>query len=161
MDYHPYTTLADRQSCAAQGTRTLHQEQLHLLSAAGLLKFLAMQIPGPLRKTKSGTQHVIILTDLYIKLPRAIPVTPVTSSSATTLFVDNRVILYGIPIYPLTNKGPQYVSRFFAAVTAVLGNRHLKSTAYHPPSDKQVENLHIYITLVPPLRHYIAENPTH
>lgn len=82
-----YTTVPDCQYCAAQGTRTCHQKKLLLFAAALPLKFLPMDILAALSKTRSGNQPVIVWTDRYAKLTRAIPYTTGTSMSAVTNFL--------------------------------------------------------------------------
>lgn len=58
-----YTTVAGFTSCAIEGTRIRHEKQLRLFPAAAPLEFMAMGIPGTIRKSKSCNQHVILLTD--------------------------------------------------------------------------------------------------
>lgn len=123
-----YTSVAYCQSCAAQGARNHHEKQLSLFPAVGTLQFLVMDNLGPLSETESGHQHLIVLTDPYKKLTMAIPLTTVTSTSAATVFVDSWAISNGILTYFLTNNGPQFVSKFFAFVTASLGIKHLTTT---------------------------------
>lgn len=117
-----------------------------------------MDILYPLPKTKSGNQLVFVLTDRYKKLTRAIPVTTVTSTCATTVFVDNWNIPHDILTYLMTEKGLQFVSKFFAAVTARLGTRHLMTTAYRPQTNGQVERFNR--TVVARLRHFVTEHQT-
>lgn len=85
-----------------QGTKVRHQKESRLLSAAGLLQFLAMDRMGPLAETKSGNQRIIVLTDQCRKVDTAIPVTAVTSKKEETNLVDITVVLYGIAAYFLS-----------------------------------------------------------
>lgn len=94
---------------------------------------------GTLLKMNSCNQHIIFLIDGYKKLTRAIPVIAVTSTSATTIFVDKWVMLYSIYTYLLTKNGLQFVMKFFSALTARLGIKHLTTAAYHPQTNGQVE----------------------
>lgn len=117
-----YTTVAQCQSCAVQGTIAGHQKHLNLSPAAEPLEFIAVNILDPFPKTKSVNQHVTVLTDQYTKLKMAIPVATETSTSATTIFFDNWVISHIIPTYQLTDNRPHFVSKFFAAVIARFAN---------------------------------------
>lgn len=91
-----------------------------LFPAPGLLEFLGMIILGPLLKNESGNQHLIDFTERYNKLTRVIAVTILTRTNGDVIFVGNWLIPYGIPIYFLTHYGLEFVSKFFARVTACL-----------------------------------------
>lgn len=56
----------------------------------------------------------------------------VPSTRASTVFVDYWVIPYGIPTDHLTDNGLQFVSKFFAVVTVLLGIEHVMTTASCP-----------------------------
>lgn len=91
-----YTTVSECQSCARQRTRNRHRKELRLTPAAGRVEFVVVYILGPLIMMKSGYQHIIVLTDRYINLIRAILDTTVTltSTAAATIFVDSWVTPY-------------------------------------------------------------------
>lgn len=90
-----------------------------------------MDVLGPLRKMESGNQHVTVLTGEYTIQKRPIMVNAVTRTSASTVPVNNLVISYKIPTYLLTDYRLQFISRFFAAVTARMEIRHQKTAVYH------------------------------
>lgn len=90
-------TVSSFQTCTLQGTRNYQQKKLRLFSALGCIKFVAMDILGPLPETEPGKRHVIVLTDPYTKLERTIVATTVALTNIATVFVDNRVISYLIP----------------------------------------------------------------
>lgn len=117
-----------------------------------------MNILDPFSKTESSNQHVFVLIDQYANLNRAISVTAVSSTNATTIFIYIWVIQYGISACLLTEKGLQFVSKFFAAVTMHLGISHLKTTTYLSPTSGQVERFNK--TIVARLEHYVAEHQT-
>lgn len=56
-----------------------------------------------------------------------------------TEFVDNWVILYGLPTYLLTDHGLQIVSNFVAAITAGEIIRHLMTNTSPPQTNRKVE----------------------
>ena len=152
-----YETVQRCESCAAtRGTQYTKQKHLRLFPANGPLEFVAMDILGPLPKTKQGNQFVVVLTDRYSKLTRAIPTGKTTATTVATIFVDHWVIPYGIPNYVLTDNGPQFVAKFFASVCLALGVKHVTTTAYHPRTNGQTERFNR--TIVTRLRHYVGEH---
>lgn len=79
----------------------------------------------------------------------------VTSMNAATVFVDDLVIPCEIPTCLLTDNEPQFVSKFFAAITVLLGVKQLTATAYIPQTNGQGERLNKKILMR--LQHYVAE----
>lgn len=119
---------------------------------------MAMDVGGPLPKTKSGNQHELVFMDRYRKPTRSIPVVSVTSTAAATVSVENWIMRYDIPTYLLTDNGPQFDSKFFAAICVRLGLKHLTMTAYHLQTNGQVKRFNQ--TIAGRLRQYVAEHQT-
>lgn len=110
---------------------------------------------GLLPETKFINQHVILLPDWYTKLIRATAVTTVASMNATTMFVDNWVILCGIPTNLWTDKEWQLVLKFFLTAFVTLGVKHLTTTAYSFQTFSKVRRFNR--TIVAHLQRYVAE----
>lgn len=51
------------------------------------------------------------------------------------------LVPYGTPTYILAGNGPEFLSKFFAAVTAHLKINNLKATAWYPQTDTQRERI--------------------
>jgi len=152
-----YQVVLDCQSCAAtQGTRHRHQKMMKLFQAKGPLEDIAMDLLGPLPRTRHGKQHVLVITDRYSKLTRTIALSKTTAPHVAQAFVDHWVMPYGIPASVLSDNGPQFVSKFMGAVCGILGVKQLTTTAYHPQTNGQTERYNK--TIVARLRHYVAEN---
>ena len=71
-------------------------------------------------------------------------------------FFNDWVGPYGPPSFLLTDNGPQFVAKFFAAICLLLGVKQHTITAYHPQTNGQVERYNK--TLVSRLRHYVADH---
>ena len=146
-------------SCAkSKGTSKQAQRFLKLFPANGPFEFVAMDILGPLPKTSHGKQYVLVITDRYTKLARAIPMKKTTAPLVAAAFLQNWIYPYGIPESLLTDNGPQFISQFFAIVCAALGIRRVPITAYHPQTNGQTERYNK--TLAARLRHYVNEHQT-
>lgn len=81
-----------------------------------------------------------------------------TRASSATEFVNNQVILYGIPRCLLADIRLQYVSKFFAAVTAWSGTKHITTNAHHFMTICQFETFSR--TVVTRIREYAGEHHT-
>lgn len=86
-------------------THRKHQRHMRLFPATGPLEFIALDILGPIPKTKDGNQYEILITDRYKKLPRAIPVTKTAVPHVAAVVLDHLIIPYGIQAYLLMEKG--------------------------------------------------------
>lgn len=78
------------------GTKLKHQGQLKLLPPVGSLKFLAIDLLWPLPRSKTGNQLVVIMTDRYSKLLRAILTTKITSTQVVHILFYGWVLPYEI-----------------------------------------------------------------
>ena len=151
------TLVRNCTSCAkVRGAKHSHQHFLKLFPAAGPLEYVAMDILGPLPKSAKGNQYILVITDRYTKLARAIPLATTTAPVVAEAFLDYWVYPYGMPNYLLTDNGTQFVSKFFETICSYLGIKHLTTTAYHPECNGQAERYNR--TLVERLRHYVSEH---
>ena len=131
-----FSTVRNYTSCAAtRGTLVKNQKDVRLFPASRPLKFVVMDLLGPLPKTAHGNEHVLVITDRLSKLTRSIPLRTTTASVVENAFLYNWVYIYGAPRYVLTGNGPQFAAKFFDAVCALLGVQHYLTTAYHPQSN--------------------------
>lgn len=89
-------------------------------------------------------------------LARAILVTTLALTSATTVFVKNWVIPDCISTHLLADYGLQFALTFFTVVTARMGIKHMITAAYHPQTNGQLKILNR--TDVQPLGHYGADH---
>lgn len=91
----------------------------------------------------------------YSKLTRAAAISQRTASQAAFHFIVNRIMLYGIQTQVLTDNRTQVVSKFLELLCAFFGTKHLKTTPYHPQTNRQAESFNKEI--ITSLRHYFAE----
>ncbi|MEM7496351.1 MAG: integrase, partial [Myxococcota bacterium] len=100
-------TVRECISCAKmQGTYYAHQKYLQLFPANGPLEFIAIDILGPLPRSKRGNKHVLVITDRYSKLTRTVAMNKITAPHVAEAFLDNWIMPYGIPNALLSDNGP-------------------------------------------------------
>ena len=152
-----YQMVKECRSCAAvRGTPFRHQKFLKLFPATGPMEFVAMDFLGPLPKSHSGKRHVLVITDRFTKLSRAIPLRDTNATTTALAFLEHWVFVYGAPTYLLTDRGANFTAKFFQAVCSSLGVKNLFTTAYHPQTNGQSERFNR--TLISRLKHYVAEH---
>ena len=78
--------------------------------------------------------------DQFTKMIR-LKVTTMTVSSKkiVKIYQDKIWKLYGIPKIILSDKGPQFTSKFMENLTKALGTKRTLLTAYHSQIDSQTE----------------------
>jgi Integrase zinc binding domain len=74
-----------------------HNSFMKLFPAAGPLEFVALDILGPLPKTKGGNRYLLVISDRFSKLTRAIPLRTVNATNVARAFSEGWIFIYGIP----------------------------------------------------------------
>jgi hypothetical protein len=64
---------------------------------------------------------------------------PIDSKGFAILFHDNSYAYFGMLRHLITNRGPQFVSKFSKVLYKLKGIKGNLSTAYHPQTDGQTE----------------------
>lgn len=144
MTNEDFITVAKCQSCAAQGSRNGHHKQIGLLPAAGSLKIVAMDIPGPLPKTK---QEISMYRSLMtaIRISHCHKVYNEHRRASRPYFVNNLVIPSRIQTHLLDWPRTAVVLKFFSAGPLRLGIKHLKRNGYYSQTKGQEQWFNLII----------------
>ena len=67
--------------------------------------------------------------------------TNVSSEGIAKIYRDNIWKLHGIPRKILSDRGPQFASKFIEEFTKALGTKRQLSMAYHPQTNGQTERI--------------------
>jgi hypothetical protein len=87
-----------------------------------------------------GYNAIMVVVDRLSKMLHAVPTTDtVTSEGMARLYRDHVWKLHGLPQQIISDRGPQFVSRFMKELNSILGIKTSASTAYHPQTDGQTE----------------------
>ena len=94
-----------------------------------------MDIVGPLPKSCSGKQYVMVLCDYATRWPEAVPMKSVdVAEELVTVF--SRV---GIPKEILMDQGSNFTSHLLTELYRLLQVHPIRTTPYHPQTDGLVE----------------------
>ena len=157
--------IADVRSCASRcdacarervKLRT-HQAPLKLFPANAPLEYVAVDILGPLPRASSGHRFILVMTDRFSKLTRAVAMRTCTALAVSKAFLEYWVFAYGAPTQLLTDNGSQFASGLFAFTCSHLGVRNMFTTTYHPQTNGQAERFNR--TLLASLRAFVGEHP--
>ena len=93
-----------------------------------------------------GFTSIMVVVDRYTKMAHFIPTNEkATSNDLVQLHVAHVWKLHGLPLIHHTDRGPTFTSNFTKNMFKSLGIDQRFSTAYHPQTQGQVENLNNYL----------------
>ncbi|XP_072182290.1 uncharacterized protein [Diadema setosum] len=115
---------------------------------------IALDIVGPLPKSKKGNMYILVICDYSTRYPEAIPL----RSTNADKIADELIKLFsrvGVPQEILTDQGSNFMSKLMVQVCESLGIRKIRTSPYHPQSNGLVERFNS--TLKGMLKPYMDE----
>jgi hypothetical protein len=95
-------------------------------------------LPNTSRKHDS----IWVIVDQLTKTAYFLPVhTTCNAKKYAEIYLDQIVRLHGIPKTIISDRGTQFVSRFWEQLQNALGTKLIRSSAYHPQTDGQTERV--------------------
>ena len=114
---------------------------------------ISIDMIGPLPNS-NGMDTILVIVDRFMKMIRLKATTMnISSEGIAKIYRDKIWKLHGVPKTILSNRGPQFASKFMEEFTKVLGTKRKLSTAYHPQTNGQTERMNQKIGTF--LRHYV------
>ncbi|KAJ1194909.1 hypothetical protein NDU88_004194 [Pleurodeles waltl] len=92
--------------------------------------------------SSQGFNTILVFVDTFTKMAHFIPLKEIPRApQVAQLFTQHIVRAYGIPKILVSDRGSQFVSRFWKAFSKRLGIDSRYSTSYHPETDGQTESV--------------------
>jgi transposase InsO family protein len=104
-------------------------------------KRIAIDIVGPLRRTKKGSKYILTMMDFATRYPEAIPLRRIDATTVAEALCEVFARL-GLPEEILSDQGSNFTSNLMKRVTELLQIHHLKTSPYHPQTDGMLERFH-------------------
>src|SRR5437762_9787321 len=99
-----------------------------------------MDYLGPIPKSASGKDMMLIAIDRLTKMARFIPThSSVNSKETADLFLREVFRHHGLPSNIVSDRDPRFTAKFWEALQKALGVKLLMSTAEHTQTDGQAE----------------------
>ena len=96
---------------------------------------------------KDAKDSIMTVVDRATKMVHLIPCWKTTTASeATRLFWQHVVKLHGVPRAIHTDRGAQFIGRWWHEIWSLLGTKLKYRTAYHPQSQGQVERMNAIVS---------------
>ena len=152
-----YNVVRNCVQCAQQRIKLRkHSGFMKLFPAKRPGEHVAIDILGPLPKTGSGFQYILVITDRFSKMTKVFPLRGISAYQVAKAFCSEWVYHYGQPAYLLSDRGTQFTSQFFKNVCKILGVKQAFTSAYHPQTNGQTERFNR--TLLASLRCFCTEH---
>ena len=100
-----------------------------------------IDLVGPLPPS-NGHAYLLTCIDRFTRWPEAIPLPDISAETVARAFVTRWVAAFGVPSIITTDRGAQFESALFRALTNLLGTQRIRTTAYHPIANGLVERFH-------------------
>ena len=99
---------------------------------------IAMDIVGPLPRSRSGNRYVLVVCDYATRYPEAVPMKTIDAGAVAEdlIKIFSRV---GLPKEILTDQGSNFQSELLAELYRLIHVSPLRTTPYHPQTDGLVE----------------------
>jgi hypothetical protein len=117
------------------------------VSKVPLVKIPAIEVPfqrvaidmvGPLPKTKKGNQYILVMCDYTTKCPEAVPLRSQDAEVVAEALMEifTRV---GVPREILSDQGTNFMSSLITELCRLISIRKLNTSPYHPEANGLVE----------------------
>ena len=100
-----------------------------------------IDIVGPLPPS-NGQMYLLTCVDRFTRWPVAIPIPDITAETIARAFITHWIAQFGVPSSVTTDRGRQFESSLYRALTNLLGCKSIRTASYHPASNGLVERFH-------------------
>jgi len=118
------------------------------------LELVAMDITGPLPKTKNNKRYILVLVDHFTKFVKAYAIEDQTAETVAKCVIDF-ICNLGIMQQLLTDQGTDFESELISELMDLLDVHKLRTTPFRPETDGITEKMNR--TIKEMLTHYLDE----
>jgi hypothetical protein len=95
-----------------------------------------------LPNTSQKHDSIWVIIDRLTKTAHFLPVhTTYSAKKYAEVYLDQIARLHGVPKTIISDRGPQFIARFWEQLQSALGTKLIRSSAYHPQTDGQTERV--------------------
>ena len=103
---------------------------------------IALDLVGPLSKTKNGFEYILKMQDQLFKFCLAVPLKDTLATTIADVFVKKFICLFGAPRVVLTDQGQHFLSKLMQRISKRFKIKKMRTTAFHPQSNDSLERSH-------------------
>jgi hypothetical protein len=103
---------------------------------------ISMDFIVGLPNTSQKHDSIWVIIDRLTKTAHFLPMhTTYSTKKYAEVYLDQIVRLHGVPKTIISDRGPQFIARFWEQLQSALGTKLIRSSAYHPQTDGQTERV--------------------
>lgn len=125
------------------------------LSISQPFELLCADLVGPLPRTTTGFQYILVVADCFSKFPLFFPLRKASSSKIVAILEKEVFLVFGTPRSIIVDNGPQFKSKDFIQLMKQY-RVHIKYTAYYHPQVNPCERINRVLKTM--LRSYMSDN---
>jgi transposase InsO family protein len=122
-----------------------NQGLLHPVQASSPFEIVAIDILGPLNKTKRNYKYILVCIDLFTNWVEAGPLRTLEASETAEMVYRLIITRFGCPMKILTDQGTQFTSNLFKYFCEKLKITKLQASSRHPQTNGKVERFNRFI----------------
>ncbi|KRZ82080.1 Pro-Pol polyprotein [Trichinella sp. T8] len=135
------------------------QTLARVMTAEYPLQRVGVDILGPLERTSSGNQYVLVLTDCLTKWTAAFLLTNMEAGTVAKVLVQKCIAYFGAPDYLHSDQGRSFEASVVMEMSRLFGIKKTRYSPYHPQGNRQAERFNC--TLLDMLSIMVDGNPHH
>lgn len=101
-----------------------------------------MDLVGPIIPDEHGNQYILTTQCELTKFITATPIKDKSTETVAKAFVENVILLFGVPKEIASDRGTEFMSKLFTDICKLLHINKINSVAYHHQSIGALENSH-------------------
>jgi Integrase zinc binding domain/Integrase core domain len=100
---------------------------------------VGIDVMGPLPRTPTGHRYIIVAIDHFTKWVEATATETADAQTITKFLYEDIICRHGIPTLLTSDRGTEFINELVTSLTSVYKIRHIRTTAYNPQANGQVE----------------------
>lgn len=100
---------------------------------------IGVDVIGPMPRTPTGKRYIVVAVDHFTKWVEARALEEADAQSIVQFLYEDVICRHGVPTLMTTDRGTEFINELVTALTNVYKIRHIRTTAYHPQGNGQVE----------------------
>ena len=100
-----------------------------------------IDLVGPLPESQ-GNSYLLTAADRFTRWLEAVPIPNMETVTVARAYIQNWVARFGVPQHMTSDRGRQFISELWTAMSNLLGTELHPTTAYHPQANGLIERNH-------------------